>query len=229
LKKKHFVIKAIALDSTLGMFFDSMKRDILMRHEIENAITDVVRAAEFLKESRSVDFIETASEWIAECFRSDSKILIAGNGGSLCDAMHFAEELTGIFRARRKALPAIVLSEPGHITCVGNDLGFDEVFSRGIEAFGRSGDIVILLTTSGNSTNIIKAAECAKQKRLKTIAFLGKSGGGLRGKCDLEWIVPGFGYSDRIQEVHMAAIHIIIEIVEKILFPLHTQLELSSV
>jgi D-sedoheptulose 7-phosphate isomerase len=199
-----------------------------MRREIENAITDAICAAEFLKEPNSVDFIETASVWIAECFQSEGKLLIAGNGGSLCDAMHFAEELTGIFRTQRKALPAIVLSEPGHLTCVGNDLGFDEVFSRGIEAFGRPGDMAILLTTSGNSSNIVKAAECAKKKGLKTIAFLGKTGGRLRDKCDLEWIVPGFGYSDRIQEAHMVAIHIIIEIVEKILFPLPAQLELTS-
>jgi D-sedoheptulose 7-phosphate isomerase len=194
-----------------------------MRYEIENAVADVVRAAEFLKEPSSIDFIEITSAWIAECFQSEGKILIAGNGGSLCDAMHFAEELTGVFRAQRKALPAIVLSEPGHITCVANDLGYDEVFSRGLEAFGRPGDIVILLTTSGNSSNIFKAAEYARKKGLKTIAFLGKTGGRLRGKCDLEWIVPGFGYSDRIQEVHMAAIHIIIECVEKILFPILSQ------
>jgi len=194
-----------------------------MRREIENAIADVARAAEFLKEPSSIHFIEKASEWIAQCFQSDSKILIAGNGGSLCDAMHFAEELTGIFRAQRKPLPAIVLSEPGHITCVSNDLDFDEIFSRGVEAFGRPGDIVVLLTTSGNSSNILKAADCAKKRGIKTIAFSGKTGGKLRGKCDLEWVVPGFGYSDRIQEVHMAAIHIIIEIVEKILFPIHQE------
>jgi D-sedoheptulose 7-phosphate isomerase len=196
-----------------------------MRYEIEAAVADVIRAAEFLKEPSSLDFLEAASEWIAECYRSDGKILIAGNGGSLCDAMHFAEECTGMFRGQRKPLPAIALSEPGYITCVGNDLGFEEVFSRGVEAFGRSGDIMILLTTSGNSLNIVKAAECAKKRGLKTIAFLGKTGGRLRGQCDLEWIVPGFGYSDRIQEAHMAAMHIIIEIIEKKLFPVPVQSE----
>jgi len=191
-----------------------------MRNEIENAIADVIRAAEFLKEPHSIHFIEAASDIIAQCFLADGKILIAGNGGSLCDAMHFAEELTGVFRAYRKPLPAIVLSEPGHLTCVSNDLGFEEVFARGVEAFGRAGDVVVLLTTSGNSANIIKAADCAQRKGLKTISFLGKSGGKMQGKSDLEWIVPGFGYSDRIQEVHMAAIHIIIEMVEKIVFSL---------
>ena len=189
-----------------------------MRQEIEVAVNDAIRAATFLKEPLSMDFIEQASSWIAECFASNGKILIAGNGGSLCDAMHFAEELTGVFREKRKPLPAIVLSEPGHMSCVGNDIGFDEIFARGIEAFGQPGDIVILLSTSGNSSNVIKAAKSAKEKELRTIAFLGKTGGIMRGLCDLEWIVPGFGYSDRIQEAHMAAIHIIIEIMEKKLF-----------
>ena len=141
--------------------------------------------------------------------------------------MHFAEELTGFFRGKRKALPAIVLSDSGHISCVANDLGFDEIFSRGIEAFGSRGDIAVLLSTSGNSANILKAASCAKEMELKTVAFLGKNGGRLRGKCDLEWIVPGFGYSDRIQEAHMAAIHIIIEMVEKRLALAPWALELS--
>ncbi len=198
-----------------------------MRHEIENAVTDVIRAAEFLRDPLSLDFIDTASAWIAECFQAGGKILLAGNGGSLCDAMHFAEELTGVFRKKRKALPAIVLSDPGHMTCIGNDLGFDEIFSRGIEAFGRPEDIAILLTTSGNSSNIVKAAVCAKRMGLKTIAFLGKNGGRLQKRCDLEWIVPGFGYSDRIQETHMAAIHIIIEIIEKRLFPIPVLEEVS--
>lgn len=189
-----------------------------MQHDIESAIDDAIRAAEYLKKPSSIEFIEIASTWISDCFQADGKILIAGNGGSLCDAMHFAEELTGQFRARRKALPAIALSDPGHLTCVANDMGFADVFSRGVEAFGRPGDIVILMTTSGNSQNLINAALSAKKKSLKTIAFLGKSGGKLRGQCDLEWIVPGFGYSDRIQEAHMTAIHIIIEMVEKRLF-----------
>jgi D-sedoheptulose 7-phosphate isomerase len=189
-----------------------------MRQEIESAVASVIRAAQFLQNPSSLEFIETASEWIATCFEAEGKILIAGNGGSLCDAMHFAEELTGQFRNRRKALPAIALSDPSHLTCVANDMGFDEVFSRGVEAFGRPGDLLILLTTSGNSQNIVKAVEMAKAKGVRTIAFLGKSGGKLRGQCDLEWIVSGFEFSDRIQEAHMAAIHIIIEIVEKRLF-----------
>lgn len=189
-----------------------------MRNEIESAVADVVRAAELLKEPFSIEFIETASRWIAECFASQGKLLIAGNGGSLCDAMHFAEELTGQFRDRRKALPAIALADPGHLTCVSNDMGFDAVFARGVEAFGSAGDILVVLTTSGNSPNIVNAVLAAQERGMKTIAFLGKTGGKLRGMCDLEWVISGFSYSDRIQEAHMAAIHIIIEMVEKSLF-----------
>lgn len=189
-----------------------------MRQEIETAVADAIRAVEFLQNPSSLEFIETASDWIASCFETQGKVIIAGNGGSLCDAMHFAEELTGQFRQRRRALPAIALADPGHLSCVANDMGFGEVFSRGVEAFGCPGDLLILLTTSGNSENILKAAEIGKEKGLRTIAFLGKSGGQLRGQCDLEWIVSGFEFSDRIQEAHMAAIHIIIEMVEKKLF-----------
>ena len=132
--------------------------------------------------------------------------------------MHFAEELTGQFRKHRPALPAIALADPGHITCVGNDMGYESVFSRGVEALGKPGDLFIALTTSGNSQNLINAAETAREKGLFTVAFLGKTGGRMKGLSDLEWIVPEFPYSDRIQEAHMAAIHIIIESVETRLF-----------
>jgi D-sedoheptulose 7-phosphate isomerase len=132
--------------------------------------------------------------------------------------MHFAEELTGQFRDRRRVLPAIALSDPGHLTCVGNDFGFAEVFSRGVEALGKPGDILILFTTSGNSSNIINAALRAKEMGLQLIAFNGKTGGKLQGLCDLEWVVSGFEHSDRIQEAHMAAVHIIIQMVEMRLF-----------
>jgi D-sedoheptulose 7-phosphate isomerase len=189
-----------------------------MQTEIEQAITDAVKAIEFLRSSESLAFIEQASVAIATCFQNGGKVLIAGNGGSLCDAMHFAEELTGQFRDKRKALPALAFADPGHMSCVANDMGFDEVFARNVEAFGNVGDLFIALTTSGNSSNLIKAVATAKAMGLKTISFLGKTGGKLRGESDLEWIVPGFTYSDRIQEAHMTAIHIIIEMVEKQLF-----------
>src|SRR5690348_14697734 len=122
-----------------------------MRQAIEQATADAVRAIEFLQRPESLAFIEQVSFAIAACFANDGKVLIAGNGGSLCDAMHFAEELTGVFRKRRKALPAIALADAGHLSCVGNDLGFEEVFARGVEAYGQMGDVLIVLTTSGNS------------------------------------------------------------------------------
>jgi D-sedoheptulose 7-phosphate isomerase len=189
-----------------------MKDDILL------AVEDAMRAAAALKEPQALFFIEEASEWIAKCFQNGGKLLIAGNGGSLCDAMHFAEELTGQFRKLRPALPAIALSDPGYLTCVANDMGFDSVFSRGVDALGSPNDILIVLTTSGNSLNLTRAVEMAKRKGLQTIGFLGKTGGALKGLCDLQWIVSGFSFSDRVQEAHMAAIHIIIEMVEKHLY-----------
>ena len=189
-----------------------------MRDKIHRSIQESVRAVEQLFDAAALDFIESVSKAVAACFVQGGKLIIAGNGGSLCDAAHFAEELTGLFRSKRRALPALVLSEPGHLTCVANDLGYDEVFARGVEAFGKPGDLFIGLTTSGNSPNIVRAFDAAKRLGLQTVAFLGKSGGVLRGAADWELLIAGFATSDRIQEAHMAAIHILIEMVEEILF-----------
>jgi D-sedoheptulose 7-phosphate isomerase len=189
-----------------------------MQQIILNAVEEGIRAIDFLRQPQSLKFIESAGSIIAQAIRDGGKLLIAGNGGSLCDAMHFAEELTGQFRGKRKALPAIALSDPGHLSCTANDMGYDDVFSRAIEALGKPGDVFVALTTSGNSPNILRAVATAKSLGLKTISFLGKGGGKLRGESDLEWLVDGFRYSDRIQEAHMTAIHIIIELVEKELF-----------
>lgn len=190
-----------------------------MEKQIVQAVEDGIRAIQFLKEPYSVAFMKSAAHLIADCFKQGGKLIIAGNGGSLCDAMHFAEELTGVFRHKRRALPAIALSDPGHLTCTANDLGYEGVFSRGIEAFGKPGDIFVSLTTSGNSPNLLHAVPVAKSMGMKTIGFLGKTGGKLKGQNDLEWMVGGFPFSDRIQEAHMTAIHIIIEMVERELFP----------
>ena len=185
---------------------------------IKNAVAVHIERAAYLQSEEGISFITGAAEMIATTFRRGNKLLIAGNGGSLCDAAHFAEELTGFFREKRRALPAIALSEGGHLTCVGNDLGFDSVFSRGVEALGKEGDLFIALTTSGNSLNLVNAVSKAEEMGLGTIAFLGKGGGQLRGCADVELLVPHFEYSDRIQEVHMLSIHIIIEMVEVLLF-----------
>jgi D-sedoheptulose 7-phosphate isomerase len=189
-----------------------------MEKIIHKSASDVVQAAQLLQQKETITFIQTAAQMVVQTFEKGGKILTAGNGGSLCDAMHLAEEFTGQFRQPRKALPAIALSESGHITCTGNDMGFDQIFARAIEALGKPEDIFIALSTSGNSENLIYAVDKAKEKGLTTVAFLGKTGGKLAGRADLEWIVKGFATSDRIQEVHMAAIHIMIECVEAGLF-----------
>lgn len=194
----------------------ALKTDL--QSKAHNAVLESIQAIQALNTPAALNFIESAALMIAEAFQNGNKILIAGNGGSLCDAAHFAEELSGYFRQKRPALPALALSDPGHITCVGNDAGFEYVFSRGIEAFGKRGDIFVGLTTSGNSPNIVEAFKVAKQAGLKTIAFLGKDGGKLKGVADLELLIRGFKTSDRVQEAHMAAIHIIIELIEAKLF-----------
>lgn len=190
----------------------------MLQKNILASVKESIEAVSQLESPTSQQFIENAAHMLADTFKNGRKVLIAGNGGSLCDAAHFAEELTGFFRNYRMALPAISLSDPGHITCVSNDMGYEWIFSRGIEALGKEGDVFIGLTTSGNSQNIVRAFEVAKQRQLKTIAFLGKSGGKLKGYADLELHIEHFTTSDRIQEAHMAAMHIIIEMMEILLF-----------
>lgn len=190
-----------------------------MKSYILNSIEDSVNAVAQLRKPESLDFINQAAIMITAAFSQGHKILVAGNGGSLCDAIHVAEEFTGVYRKLRPALPAIALADPGHLTCTGNDLGFEHVFARGIEALGKPNDIFIGLTTSGNSPNLIRAFEVAQKRELKTIAFLGKGGGKLKDVADLELCIEGFKTSDRIQEAHMTALHVIIEVVEYQLFP----------
>jgi len=167
----------------------------------------------FLADRAMLRKVDDAAALLVECYRQDGKVLICGNGGSLCDAMHFAEEMTGRFRKDRRPLGALALGEAGHLTCVANDYGFEYVFSRGVEALGRRDDVLIALSTSGNSTNILRAAEAAKAKGMRTVALLGKGGGRMRGACDLEVVVPG-ETADRIQELHMLILHTLVELVE---------------
>lgn len=185
---------------------------------IDSYKTELVLLENFIKEEEKRKETEKVAKTLAEVFNNGNKVLICGNGGSNCDALHFAEEFTGRFRSDRRALPAIAISESSHITCVGNDYGFDYVFSRGVEAYGKSGDMFIGISTSGNSGNVIKAVEAAKKIGMKTCVLLGKDGGKLKGMCDYEFIIPG-KTSDRVQEIHMMILHIIIEGVERIMFP----------
>lgn len=184
----------------------------LIRNELTEA-ADVLN--KFLSDDHNITQIEAAAKMIAESFKQDGKVLSCGNGGSHCDAMHFAEELTGRYRENRPGYAGIAISDPSHLSCVSNDFGYDYVFSRYVEAVGRSGDVLFGLSTSGNSGNILKAIEAAKAKGMKTIALTGKDGGQMAGVADIEIRVPHFGYADRIQEVHIKIIHIVIQLIEK--------------
>ncbi len=189
-----------------------------MRELIQASCTAAGRNLKaFVAEAGNFAAIENAARLIAQGFARGGKVIAFGNGGSMCDAMHFAEELTGRFRRDRKALPAIALSDPSHLTCVGNDYGFEQVFARGVEAYAAAGDVVLGLSTSGNSPNVIRGLATARELGCHTIALLGKDGGQLAGTCELQIIVPG-EHSDRIQELHTLILHIIIECVERLLF-----------
>lgn len=158
--------------------------------------------------------VDRAGDILVNCLKAGGKILSAGNGGSHCDAMHFAEELSGRYRDNRPALGALAISDPSHITCVGNDYGFEFIFSRQVEALGRAGDVFFGISTSGNSANILAAARAAKERGMQVILLMGKDGGKMRGIADAEIIVPHFGYADRIQEIHIKFIHALIDHVE---------------
>ncbi len=165
-----------------------------------------------------VGLIDSAGEEIAMAITKGGKVMICGNGGSACDANHFAEELTGRFRGNRPGLPALACTDVGHITCTANDFGYDQVFSRWIGALGSKGDVLIVLSTSGNSKTIINALSAGKEHGLKTIALLGKGGGGCAGMAKIELCVPG-ETSDRIQELHMLILHIWCEMLEAVRRP----------
>jgi len=146
-------------------------------------------------------------------------LMACGNGGSMCDAMHFAEEWTGRFRSDRSALPAIAFSDPSQLTCIANDFGFDAVFARSVEAYGKQGDLLVVISTSGSSPNILAAIETAKKRGIATVGLLGKGGGKARSLVDVAIVVPRAETSDRLQEVHIKVLHIAIEAVERRMFP----------
>ncbi|MGF1739328.1 D-sedoheptulose 7-phosphate isomerase [Photobacterium satsumensis] len=185
----------------------------------DNIRAELTEAAEvlnrFLNDDKNIADIEAAAKLLAESFKQGGKVLSCGNGGSHCDAMHFAEELTGRYRENRPGYPGIAISDPSHLSCVSNDFGYESVFSRYLEAVGAKGDVLFGLSTSGNSGNILKAIEAAKTKGMKVIALTGKDGGKMAGLADVEIRVPHFGYADRIQEVHIKIIHILIMLIEK--------------
>ncbi|MBC7912711.1 MAG: D-sedoheptulose 7-phosphate isomerase [Pyrinomonadaceae bacterium] len=171
----------------------------------------------FLEDDANFIKIEAAGQLLVNAINSGKKILSCGNGGSMCDAMHFAEELSGRYRADRKALPAISISDSSHISCVANDYGYDFVFSRMVEAIGQQGDVLLAISTSGNSANVLNAINAAKEKGMKVIGLSGKDGGEMASLCDVELRAPKSEFSDRAQEIHIKIIHALIDYIERCL------------
>src|SRR5688572_10045967 len=172
----------------------------------------------FLSNPELLANCEKFSELCLSTVNNGGNMFSCGNGGSHCDAMHFAEEFTGKYRKDRKPLGALALGDPSHVTCVSNDYGFQYIFARQIEGLGRKGDLLLGLSTSGKSENVILAFEAAKKKGIQTVALLGRDGGKLKSMADLAIVVPA-QTSDRIQEIHIKIIHTVIESVERQLFP----------
>jgi D-sedoheptulose 7-phosphate isomerase len=168
----------------------------------------------FMSDPANLQAVSEAGEAMTAALKNGGKIISCGNGGSMSDAMHFAEELSGRYRDNRPALAALSISDPTHMSCVGNDYGYDFVFSRFVEAVGNAGDVLLAISTSGNSGNVLKAAEAAKKKGMTVVGLTGKDGGKLAPLCDVECRVPWNGYADRIQEVHIKIIHSLIDYIE---------------
>lgn len=173
---------------------------------------------QFWKDPSQIEKCMLFSQILIDTFKNGGTVFSCGNGGSHCDAMHFAEEMTGRYRKDRRPLGALALGDASHVTCVSNDYGFKHIFSRQVEGLGRAGDALIGLSTSGNSENVIMAVEAAKKKGMKTICLLGRDGGKLKSMADLSIVIPA-QTSDRIQEMHIKLIHTVIETVERAIFP----------
>ena len=190
-----------------------------MSHPIDSLVGEAGRLLRWLGEDDALrSTLDGMIADMAGCLRSGGRILSCGNGGSMCDAMHFAEELSGRFRDERPALSALAISDPGHLSCVANDYGYEQVFARGVQAHGRTGDILLGITTSGRSPNVLAAAEAAHDRGMKVFGLLGKSGGPVLAHCDRAVVVPS-EITDRIQEIHIKVVHVLIEGIERELFP----------
>jgi D-sedoheptulose 7-phosphate isomerase len=188
-----------------------MSKDRIKQHFTEAA--DILHL--FMADDQNIQQIENAAKLMADCIINGGKIISCGNGGSHCDAMHFAEELSGRYRGNRKALPAIAISDPSHISCVGNDYGYEFIFSRYVEALGKPGDILLGISSSGNSKNVIRAMLTAKAMGMNTIGLTGKDGGDMASLCDIEIRAPKAEFADRAQEIHIKVIHALIDSIEQ--------------
>lgn len=182
---------------------------------IEAALSEAASALEALRKNASaLDVIGSAAGLMAEAINSGGKVIACGNGGSMCDAMHFAEELTGRFRNDRRALSAVAISDPSHITCVANDFGFEQVFSRFVEAHGRKGDVLLAISTSGTSANVLNAAQAARALGVRVVALTGGAVNPLGDCAEVHIATPGGRFSDRVQELHIKVVHILVELIE---------------
>ena len=182
---------------------------------IRSGFVEAARVLEqFTNDRTAWEALEQAGRLMVETLRGGGKIITCGNGGSMCDAMHFAEELTGRFRGNRRALAAVALCDPTHITCVANDYGYDYIFSKGVEAVGRPGDLLLGITTSGNSRNVLEAVASARSIGMKAVALTGKGGGQIASECDVEIRAPKSEFSDRAQEIHEKVIHSLVHYIE---------------
>ena len=168
-----------------------------------------------ISNEKTIEAVVAAAGLMAVAVEGDGKVMSCGNGGSLCDAMHFAEEMTGRYRSNRRPYAALAISDASHMACVGNDYGYEEVFSRYVEAHGRKGDVLLAITTSGTSRNIVKAAEVARRKGVKVVALTGRDETPITELADVSIVTPAGRWADRVQELHIKCIHILIELIER--------------
>lgn len=182
--------------------------------QIADHFSEAVEILQKFNNSENHQKIEKAGQLMVSAIKNGGKIISCGNGGSMCDAMHFAEELTGRYRGDRKALPAISISDASHISCVGNDYGYDFIFSRYLEALGNKGDVLLAISTSGNSKNVLNAIQVAKEKGMLVVGLTGKDGGKMASLCDVEIRAPHSDFADRAQEIHIKVIHSLIDFIE---------------
>jgi D-sedoheptulose 7-phosphate isomerase len=190
-----------------------------MLDDIRRALEDAATALTALQTNdEALQSIDRAGSLLADAFRQGYRVFSCGNGGSMCDAMHFAEELSGRFREDRAALPATAISDPGHLSCVANDYGYEEVFARYVQAHGKAGDVLLGISTSGASANVVRACEQARELGMQTVVLTGRVGSKLAEMADVAIVTAAGAYADRVQELHIKVVHILIECVERRLF-----------
>lgn len=183
-------------------------------NQIADHFSEALEILQKFNISENFQKIEKAGDIMVNSLRNGGKIMSCGNGGSMCDAMHFAEELSGRYRDDRAPLAALSISDPSHISCVANDYGYDEIFARYILGLGQSGDVLVAISTSGNSKNVLRAIEEAKKKKILIVGLTGKDGGKMAGLCDVEIRAPFAKFADRTQEIHIKVIHSLIDYIE---------------